>query len=71
MFVCTDWKNFFLSLFVRLCVSVPVIAGQLGASPAVPSDELPAVSTPAAAAASPDDDEEIEEMKKRLEALKS
>lgn len=44
--------------------------GQLGAAPAALSDELPAAATPAAAAAE-EDDEEIEEMKKRLEALKS
>lgn len=45
--------------------------GQLGAAPAALSDELPASATPAAAAAEEEDDEEIEEMKKRLEALKS
>ena len=53
---------FFLSLNLET-------TGQLGAAPAALSDALPAAATPAAAAT--EDDEEIEEMKKRLEALKS
>lgn len=42
--------------------------GQLGQAPAALSDTLPSTSVPVPAQ---EDEEEIEEMKKRLEALKS
>lgn len=46
-----------------------LLSGQLGQAPNAVSDTLPSTSVPAAA--QEDEEEEIEEMKKRLEALKS
>lgn len=58
-------------LLMLLSLSLFLFAGQLGAAPAALSNELPSsVATPAEADAV-EEDEEIEEMKKRLEALKS
>lgn len=46
-------------------------AGQLGAAPSAVNDSLPATSTKETVATQEEEEEEIEEMKKRLEALKS